>query len=68
MATDIQAKLRFSGISAQKARLVVDLVRGKPAVDAMNTLKFMPQNAAHAGWQTAGFGCGECRRKFWGEP
>jgi large subunit ribosomal protein L22 len=48
MASDIQAKLRYSGISAQKARLVVDLVRGKPAVEAMNSLKFMPQVAARA--------------------
>ncbi len=46
MATDIQAKLRFSGVSAQKARLIIDLVRGKPAVEAMDTLKFMPQVAA----------------------
>jgi large subunit ribosomal protein L22 len=47
MATDIRARLRFSGISAQKARLVIDLVRGKPAIEALNTLKFMPQGAAH---------------------
>jgi large subunit ribosomal protein L22 len=46
MAQDIHAVLRFSGISAQKTRLVVDLVRGKPAVEALNTLKFMPQAAA----------------------
>ena len=46
MATDIHAKLRFAGVSAQKARLVVDLVRGKPAIEALNTLKFMPQHAA----------------------
>ena len=46
MATDIHAVLRFSGVSAQKARLVIDMVRGKPAVDALNTLKFMPQGAA----------------------
>lgn len=46
MATDIRAHLHFSGISAQKARLVVDLVRGKPANEALTTLKFMPQNAA----------------------
>ena len=48
MAHDIHAQLRFSGISAQKTRLVVDLVRGKPAVDALNTLKFMPQSAARS--------------------
>ena len=46
MANDIHAHLRFSGVSAQKTRLVIDLVRGKPAVDALNTLKFMPQSAA----------------------
>lgn len=46
MATDIRAQLRFADISAQKARLVVDLVRGKSAVDATNTLKFMPRKAA----------------------
>jgi large subunit ribosomal protein L22 len=50
MATDIRAILRFSGISAQKARLVIDVVRGKPAVEALTTLQFMPQNAArHVG-------------------
>ncbi len=46
MATDIRAQQRFAGVSAQKARLVVDLVRGKPAIEALNTLKFMPQHAA----------------------
>lgn len=46
MATDIRAHLRYTSISAQKVRLVVNLVRGKPAVEAMNTLNFLPQNAA----------------------
>lgn len=46
MATDIRAHLRFADISAQKARLVVDLVRGKSAIDAANTLKFVPRKAA----------------------
>lgn len=50
MATDIQAKLSNVGISAQKARLIVDMVRGKPAVEAVTTLKYMPQVAArHVG-------------------
>ncbi len=43
---DIRAQLRFSGVSAQKTRLIVNMVRGKPAVEALNTLKFMPQTAA----------------------
>jgi len=46
MATDIRAHLRFCGVSAQKARLVVDTVRGKPAVEALNMLKFTPKVAA----------------------
>jgi large subunit ribosomal protein L22 len=47
MAHDIRAELRFTSMSAQKVRLVVDLVRGKKAVDALNTLKFLPNVAAH---------------------
>ena len=47
MATDIRAELRFCGVSAQKVRLVVDLVRGKPAVQALDLLNFTPKVAAH---------------------
>jgi large subunit ribosomal protein L22 len=46
MAHDIHAQLRFLPISAQKVRLVVDVVRGKDAVQALETLRFMPQGAA----------------------
>ena len=43
---DIRAQVLAIPISAQKVRLLVDLVRGKNAVDALNILKFMPQGAA----------------------
>jgi len=46
MATDIHAKLRYCGVSAQKVRLVIDTVRGRPAVDALNVLKFTTKVAA----------------------
>ena len=46
MTHDIRAQLRFLTISAQKVRLVVDMVRGKNAVQAMDILRFNPQNAA----------------------
>ncbi len=46
MAHDIRSQLRFLTISAQKVRLVVDLVRGKNAVQAMEILRFAPQSAA----------------------
>jgi large subunit ribosomal protein L22 len=45
-AFEVIAKARFLPISAQKARLVVDAVRGKDADEALDTLRFMPQNAA----------------------
>ena len=44
--TQVRAEARYVGISAQKARLVVDLVRGQRADDALVTLQFMPKTAA----------------------
>jgi large subunit ribosomal protein L22 len=50
MATDIRAELSSCGVSAQKVRLVTDLVRGEPVVKAMDLLKFLPKVAArHVG-------------------
>lgn len=46
MATDIHAKLSNLSFSAQKVRLVVDVVRGKPVVEAITTLKFLTKSAA----------------------
>ena len=46
MATDIRAKARFIPISAQKARLVADLVRDKDVLEALNVLKFTQNRAA----------------------
>jgi large subunit ribosomal protein L22 len=43
---DIQAHLRFLPMSAQKVRLVVDLVRGKNANEALEMLRFVPKAAA----------------------
>ena len=43
---DIQAKLRFLPLSAQKVRLVIDLVRGKDVVEAMEMLRFANKRAA----------------------
>jgi large subunit ribosomal protein L22 len=46
MATEIVAHLRGAKISAQKARLVVDQIRGKKVEEALNTLAFSPKKAA----------------------
>jgi large subunit ribosomal protein L22 len=43
---DIQAHLRSLSMSAQKVRLVVDLVRGKNANDALEMLRFVNKAAA----------------------
>ncbi|ORJ63090.1 50S ribosomal protein L22 [Geothermobacter hydrogeniphilus] len=43
---EAKAKLRYVRLSPQKARWVVDMVRGKGVQDALNVLKFSPQKAA----------------------
>ncbi len=46
MQLDVHAKARYIPISAQKVRLVIDQVRGKDAVEALEILRHMPQRAA----------------------
>lgn len=46
MANDIHAYARGVGISAQKVRLVIDLVRGKQVEEALSVLKFTTNAAA----------------------
>ena len=43
---EVSAKLRQARISAQKARLVADQVRGLPVEKALNLLMFSPKKAA----------------------
>ncbi len=43
---EVQAVTKFTGISPQKARLVVNEVRGKQAEEALTLLQYMPQSAA----------------------
>jgi large subunit ribosomal protein L22 len=43
---ETQAILRGVRLSAQKGRLVADLVRGKPVEQALNILMFSPKKAA----------------------
>ena len=44
---EVAAKLRGAKMSAQKARLVVDQIRGKPVGDALNILNFSTKKGAH---------------------
>ena len=43
---EVTAKLRGARLSAQKARLVADQVRGKPVAEALDLLTFSPKKAA----------------------
>jgi len=45
-ATEVKAVLKFTRISPQKVRKLVDAIKGKPAEAAIEMLKFMPQKAA----------------------
>ena len=40
------AKYRYARISARKARLIIDLIRGREVQEALNILKFTPNRAA----------------------
>jgi large subunit ribosomal protein L22 len=44
--TEVKAKARFVRMSPQKVRLVVDQIRDKDVVTAMELLQFLPQAAA----------------------
>ena len=46
MAQEVQAKARHIPVSPQKARLVIDMVRGKDVVDALEMLTFVPNKAS----------------------
>ncbi|MCH9769857.1 MAG: 50S ribosomal protein L22 [Gammaproteobacteria bacterium] len=43
---EVAAKLKYASISAQKARLVADQIRGMHAEDAVHLLKFSTKKAA----------------------
>ena len=45
-AFEVRAVARHIGISPQKVRLVVDVIRGKGAEEALDLLRFMPNKAA----------------------
>jgi large subunit ribosomal protein L22 len=47
MTMEAKAILRGASISAQKARLVADLVRGMPVDKASNVLEYTNKKAAH---------------------
>ena len=45
-APEFLAKHRYAKITARKARLIADLIRGRSVNEALETLEFAPQRAA----------------------
>ena len=68
MAEDIRAVAKNVPISAQKSRLVVDMVRGKNVVEALDTLKFVGNKSRQTGIQSSLFCHDQCRRELWHQP
>lgn len=48
---EVTAKARNLPVSARKARLVVDAVRGKTVPEALAILRFLPQKSARDVWK-----------------
>jgi large subunit ribosomal protein L22 len=46
MANEYRASMKGVSFSAQKVRLVIDLVRGKDVVEALDTLKFVQNRSS----------------------
>lgn len=44
---EVTAKLKGARLSAQKARLIADQIRGKSVAEALNVLNFSTKKAAH---------------------
>jgi large subunit ribosomal protein L22 len=49
---EVRAVTRYTGVSAQKTRLVLNEMRGKRAEDALALLQFMPQQSARIVYKT----------------
>jgi len=49
---EVRAVTKYTGVSAQKARLVVNEMRGRQAQEALDILQFMPQSAAKVVFKT----------------
>ena len=49
---EVRAIHRDAKVSPRKVRLVLELIRGKPATEALTLLEFLPQPSARVVWKT----------------
>lgn len=61
----MQAILRSTRISPQKARLVADQVRGMPVAKALDLLKFSDKKAAHIIYKVVYSAVANARKQQW---
>ncbi len=57
---EFRAQARFMRVSPQKARLVLDLIKGRRVEDALNTLTFTKKRVAATVHKLVAFGAGKC--------
>jgi large subunit ribosomal protein L22 len=65
---EVRAVTKYTGISVQKARLVLDEMRGKRAEDALALLRFMPQQSARVVAKTIKSALANAEENFGLEP
>lgn len=61
----VSAQHKNARISAQKARLVADLIRGKDVAQALNILAFSPKKGAELIKKSIGISNRQCRAQQW---
>ena len=49
---EVRAFTRDAKVSPRKVRLVLELIRGRPAEEALTLLRFLPQPSARIVWKT----------------
>lgn len=49
---EVRALAKGAKVSPRKVRLVLELIRGKPATEALTLLQFLPQPSARIVWKT----------------
>ncbi len=65
---EARAVVRYVRMAPRKVRLIIDMVRGRNAAEALAILKYMPQAAARVVEQLLGSAVANAGQKELGEP
>lgn len=61
---EVRARITYTGLPAQKVRLVCDVVRGRHADKVLDTLHYMPQAAARVIYKLVRSAIGNAEQNF----